>query len=1332
MFDYTRINTFKKFPEKHFHKGVISALLAVMLFLFISASPAGAENYPPGIMLSKDVKDGMRGYGLTVFKGTTIEKFPVVVVGRLKNHIADSDMILVRLEGGYPYQYKMPIIAGMSGSPVYINGKLIGAIGYGFPFSKEPIGGVTPIEAMLREMPEKVKQADSGTDIKTGNSVTKKTTLAKPVTIDGKTYSKAVITGAPVRKNGAYPKDTLVMSPVASLLQLQGFSDKTCEMARKEFEPYGIEPLAIPGGGKAPAGVDYSMQPGSAVGVTFLEGDMYIGGNGTLTYRQGNKILAFGHPLMNLGNTELPMQKAFIQTVLPNYYLPYKFSSSAGSVGTFVYDGLFAASGILGRKTTMIPITVDVHEEKTGAGKKYNLRCLRHKSLTGPIMMMAVNEAVQPFSHSANERSAKVDYYIKLKGYEPVKFSDFTAGDNIGSAVSMQFAGYLRTLIAHNFEPFDFENVSVKVTILPEDKTLTIKDVSTRMQKVGPGDVVPVTVRLQDKKGKMITRNMNVTVPATIRKGLLKIGITGGANQDRFEKKLQLLPVNPYNKNQLVYRIEEQPRGNELVATTMLPTETISYAGERLLSLSRTKVSVFKSSPRSTVNLLKDYLIDSIQVDGYVEGEEILAVMVSQESASSSQEGESQSSTGSSSSASNGDYGEYAASSMGNVKKKLLEMPGETPEVVMAAGSEAPKDTSKPINHTGSFNLDISNQKDYFQGKFENTGITNGIVTLSRKMTDVFNSANPYIFSLYTDKTSGRIYAGESPSGRILCLSNTGEVISTLETGEIIISAITGDSTSNIYAATAPHGKILKIDAAGKLSVFCHLDDKCIWDLKIAPGGNLIAATGLKGRVWSIDSSGRAKMLFESAEPHIQCLDITSGGDIYAGGSTEGTVYRITPDGRVSTCFKSIETSIDSVFYDNGILWVASEELLFKIDGKGAKKAFIFPENVVLSVCKDSEGRITASTSDMGRVYRIYPNDRIENLFEAEINQVTKVIPAADGLIIATGNPGKIIKISGKYASEGAFTSGIIDAGRTSDFGNIQWACNIPTGASITTQTRTGDTLVPDKTWSDWSSEYSTREGQKIASTPGRYIQVKTNFKSDGTSTPELYWVSLFFKHKNHAPLLMLDTPDGGEKWSALREISWKTFLANPETLTFSLYLSPDNGKNWLPIRENINADLQKKGAAASDSERPIKMKYKVLTSRFRDGRYILKIRGFDRTDANNPLLSSEIISKPFVVANKAPELSILSCNELEDGRAVITGFVKTYSVNIGEVSYRLNESDWTQAFPQDGVFDNDREKFVIYLNKPYPSKFVLLVKATDEAGNSVVRDYKLSVTKGK
>jgi hypothetical protein len=588
------------------------------------------------------------------------------------------------------------------------------------------------------------------------------------------------------------------------------------------------------------------------------------------------------------------------------------------------------------------------------------------------------------------------------------------------------------------------------------------------------------------------------------------------------------------------------------------------------------------------------------------------------------------------------------------------------------------------------------------------------------------------VIALYYDQVNGKIYAGESPGGRITVMTGSGQITSTTETGEVLITSIVGDTSGNIYIGTAPHGKIYKMDSQGKLSTFCVLKDRFVWDLKMTSSGNLIAATGLKGQVWSINSGGNAKVLFESGESHIQCLETAPNGDIYAGGSDEGVLYRITPDGKTVPVFKSIEPSIDSIFYDNGTLWVASQELLFKIGANGSKKAFLFPENVVLYVGKSSSGSIVAGTSDMGRVYRIYGDDRVENLFEAEINQVTRIASISDDLLIATGNPGKIIRISKNYANEGSFTSGIIDAGRVSDFGNIQWACNLPTGGSITTQTRTGDTIQPDKTWTDWSGEYSANEGQKITNPAGRFIQIKTNMKSDGNSSPELYWVSIFFKHKNHAPLMMIDSPEGGEKWSGIKELSWKTYLANPETLTFGIYASGDNGKTWIPIKENLNADLQKKNSPASDSEKPVKSKFKLLTARLKDGRYILKIKGFDRTDANNPLLSSEIISKPFVVANKAPEITILSVNDLDDGRAVVTGFVKTYSVNIAEVSYKINESDWAQAFPHDGVFDNDREKFEIFLNKPFPSRFTLLVKTTDEAGNSVSRDFKLAVLKKK
>ncbi|MCD4783016.1 MAG: hypothetical protein K8T10_04200 [Candidatus Eremiobacteraeota bacterium] len=1313
---------------------VLPFIIAFISIIFITGivKPAQSSPHSPGIMLSKQVRSGMRGYGLSVFKGTRIERFPIVVIGKLKHHISDADMILIRITGGYPVRARTGVIAGMSGSPIYINGRLIGAIGYGWPFAKSAIAGVTPIESMLREMPGKYKKT-AGAKSSLAGIPDRSYEIDEPVYINGKKYEKAVISSGIQPDLKKYSGDTMVLSPVPSLLQLHGFSNESVKFVKKEFEPYGLVPVAIPGGGSVPKKAGYTIRPGSPIGVTFVEGDLFIGGTGTVTYRKGNDILAFGHPMILLGKTELPMNASYIQGIMPNFFRPFKFSSSMGIVGTLLEDRTYAVSGTLGRKPPMIPVMIDIIDKGRNTRKRYNIRCLQQKYLSPLLIALACQESLTPFASSLKESSVKIHYAMRLKDYEKIEFDDFSSSLAISRDSGKQIMEYLRDLTSHDFDPVKIEKLYFRITLFNESRRANIEEISTQLQKVSPGDNLDVNIRLRTDDGKQIIKKVTIPIPPDIRKGNVRIGVTGGSNVDMFEKKLLLLPLKPTSSSQIIHKVHYGDRGNDLVVQASFPRKTVTFAGERLSLLSMSKAFIFKSSPRSSVKMSKDTYKTRVKLPYFILGEEFINVGISKDVPTSQDAYENGNDGNEEKSPDTPQESNKVKTSIPARKQKLYNILSNHMETQLVSGKNSKKTKKgKKEYSTGSMEFSLSTPRDYFRGIFENTSITDGVITLGHKLNTLYFSKNPFIWAMDYDESTGIALIAESPTGYILEVAEGEKPRIVGKTGEMLVPCMTRDVSGNIYVGTAPYGRIYKRTPDREFKFFCKLDAQFVWDLKIDPSGNLLAATGNKGRIYRIDPSGKAQMLFDSPESHVQCLAIGTEGEIFAGTANQGVVFRISPTGDAKPIFRSIGNSIDSILYDNGTLWIASEELLYKLDNNGGKKVYIFPENSVITVSKDENGNILAGTSDLGRIYRISPAGKVENLFESDINQVMKITPLSGGdIIIATGNPGKVIRVSNNYNPSGKYLSGTIDTGRVSDFGNIKWEALTPAGSSVTLQTRIGDTSSPDSTWSKWSHAYSMKEGQKITGPSGRYIQIRANLTSSGKKTPGLYFVSIFSRHKNHAPLLAFESPKGGEKWSKSQEISWKAFIANPQTLSFSLYVSGDHGKTWKVLKENLNADIPKEGTFNPHKEKPIKKSYKWKTRSAKDGNYIIKLIGFDRTDPANKQLKSKITSRPVVIANKEPEVTIISSEEI-DGRGVVTGFAKSHMVNVKQVTYKIDKGDTALAYPLDGIFDNTREKFVIYLNKPYKSRFKLKVKVIDEAGNSKTISKKISISKKK
>lgn len=1314
-------------------------MYAVILMLFLLFTAAVNISAPHEVnadshLTSQHVREGMHGYGLSVFKGTTVERFPLVVMGRLKSSIAGRDMILVKVTGGYPVHQQTGIIAGMSGSPVYIDGKLIGAIGYGWPFNKEAIAGVTPIEAMLLDLPgnyEKEKPQKNDLEDLTHREYN----LNSPVTAGGREYSKVVVSSSQNAAKFKHNSDTMVLTPVPSLLELQGFSSVTIDKFKDQLEQYGLHPVAVPSGNRVQNQNIPQLKPGSAVGISFIEGDLFIGGNGTLTYRKGDTILAFGHPLMSLGKTSVPLNAAYIEGVLPSIYRPIKFSSSLGIVGTLVEDRAYAVSAELGKSPPMIPMVIDVIDHHRNQKRRLNLRCMDHPYFTPVLISMAGVESISAFASIMDKRSADISYEIHLKGYEKIQFTDYAAGTAIQHNAGGQMIHYMRTLADHSFEPLQFEKVYMKINLHEKMKAAYIEEVSTQLPRVSPGDELEVRIRLRTEGGETVIKQAYLKIPPDVNKGEIKIGVTGGNNSEQFDKKLDLLPLEPVNISQLVDKVRKQPRNNEILVKASFPKNTITYAGERLMSISKSKGAILHSSPRSSVGRSKDYYSTTLEMPYFINGEEFINIGVS-ERVPASQDG-FDTVEGSGEDFDTPIESDTSFSSMSNksgmntLQSKLRHSLGFDTEMIMVSsedGSPQQPTKSKKENDTGSRAITWATPRDHFQGVFENTTISEGIITLGRNLERIYFSKNPFIFAAEYDPIEGKIYAAESPSGKLLQLEEGKEPVILGRTREILVTSIARDPSGIIYVGTGPNGRIFKYTPQKDFSLFATLDDQIIWDLKLDNEGGLLAATGNSGKVYRIDNNGKANIIFNSPSNHIHCLERGKNGEIYAGSAIEGIIYIIDSEGGGRPFFKTLGESVDALLYDDGSLWAASDELLYRIGYNGGKKVYVFPESGINTLAKDSEGRILAGTSDLGRVYRINKNDQVENLFESAINQVLKIIPLDSGdLIIATANPGKVLRVSRTYTQKGFYLTSVMDTGKVSQFGNVQWLADIPKSSSITFQSRTGNSITPDSSWSEWSLEYSHKDGQKVMSPPGRYIQLRANISSQGELSPNLYSIRVFYSNQNLAPVLLLDSPQGGEKWSGTKDINWKSFIANPETLSFNIFYSDDDGENWSPISQNVNADIQKRNTPA-DTKKPMPKSIKWHTKRVKDGRYIIKIEGFDRSDPENPNLSSRVISRPFIVSNKEPEITIISSTD-NGNRGLITGFVKSYKVNVKEVLYKIDKDDWAVAQTSDGVYDDSREKFHIYLNNPYPKRFNLEIKATDEAGNSTTFKQRISLS---
>src|SRR5437762_10173777 len=352
-----------------------------------SALTSGA----PTQMSVGDVRPGMVRVGRAVFDGTHVEEFKAHIIGVLENVIGTHrNLILAKLEGG-PLA-NTGVIAGMSGSPVYIDGRLVGAVSYALgAFSKEPIAGITPIAEMTDSTTFSEVRAP-GTKVK----------VEYPLTRDALTaaFRKALNWNRPFAERpgdaqmtgvsavGGFGGDQLgtLLRPIATPLVMSGFEPDVADVFTGAFREQGF----IPTGGSAAgfkngeAPFEGPLKPGDAIGVMLVAGDLQLGGTGTVTHIDGDRVYAFGHPMYNLGPTEFPMTRAYVYTVLPSLFSSMKLSSTGEVIGTFLQDRATAIAGKLGPGPTLIPVTLALQSDR-GGNRTFHFGVVRDQMFT-PLM----------------------------------------------------------------------------------------------------------------------------------------------------------------------------------------------------------------------------------------------------------------------------------------------------------------------------------------------------------------------------------------------------------------------------------------------------------------------------------------------------------------------------------------------------------------------------------------------------------------------------------------------------------------------------------------------------------------------------------------------------------------------------------------------------------------------------------------------------------------------------------------------------------------------------------------------------------------------------------
>jgi hypothetical protein len=559
-------------------------------------------------MTVDQVRPGMKGVAYTVFQGTQPEAMEVEILGVLKDvNGPKSDVILVRLRGEKP-EYS-GVVAGMSGSPVYVDGKLLGALAFRIgQFSKEPIAGVTPIADMLE-----ISELDHSPP---GD--------AQPASV--KTRPEASRTATP---GDAASLDQCrdFLTPIDTPIVFSGFSDETLRRFAPQFAAAGITPVSGIGSADPNAHDPGPLVPGSAVSAVLIQGDMNVAATCTVTYVDPQRLLACGHPLLQFGMVDLPMTKAEVVATLASPLNSFKIVNTTEEVGSFVQDRHTGILGRLGKTPEMIPVTLTVRGGSKP--KQFHYQVLNNAKLTPVAVMATVFNSLQGVNEYGEEITYRMQGTIKVQGYPDVTLQNMFAPQESNTPTAALVAMSLGDRFGRIFDnPYvrpGITGVNLEFDLTRERRWARLESARTDVTEARPGDDMVIEAVLRPYRGERIVRHIPIKVPTSSPKGTLRILISDGDTLDRMRRiapalshkmdlasTIAMLNKEHSNTHLYVSLLEANPQA--MVEDKVMPTLPLSIMNVMEGMRGTQDMVVIGESAVNEASAPMDYVVSGAQV----------------------------------------------------------------------------------------------------------------------------------------------------------------------------------------------------------------------------------------------------------------------------------------------------------------------------------------------------------------------------------------------------------------------------------------------------------------------------------------------------------------------------------------------------------------------------------------------------------------------------------------------------------------------------------------------------------------------------------------------
>ncbi len=553
---------------------IVACLIVPLLLSFSFAQEVGPSTASSGVpgtnyLPLSAVKEGMRGTARTVFRGTEPEEFNIEILGVVPGGVGPKqDLIIGRLSGG-PAE-RTAVFAGMSGSPVYIGGKLVGAISYSFAFAKEPICGITPIEQMISifeqkdplESSKKAQQRSFSFSELSAAAPAELPIIATSGLVSGISLNSALMAVA----GQSFQR-------IATPVTFTGFTQQTLEAFGPQLMRAGLLPVATVGG-SAPItplkkANEKTLVGGTSVSMQLSRGDYSVAAAGTVTYRDGKKIYAFGHPFLNLGSSDLPMSESHVITVVPNLNNAFKIAVPDAMVGSMTQDRATGVYGSLGQAPRMIPVKINVRTSR-GQNETLDIELTRDDFLTPLLLNMSVYNTIVARERGLGDTMVEVSGKVKISGHEPLTIDRRFAGGNASQLAAAAVATPVQILLQSSFDDLEISGIEVNIASVDGSKTGVLERILVDRTQAKAGETVEVQAYARTQAGRIFVQRIPVRIPTDTPAGPLSIVVGDGLAVQKEAASQQFVPRDV---NDLIRNINAVKMSDRLYVLTVRTTQ---------------------------------------------------------------------------------------------------------------------------------------------------------------------------------------------------------------------------------------------------------------------------------------------------------------------------------------------------------------------------------------------------------------------------------------------------------------------------------------------------------------------------------------------------------------------------------------------------------------------------------------------------------------------------------------------------------------------------------------------------------------------------------------